>query len=289
MKLLTSIDELRAARSNWLRDGESVALVPTMGNLHAGHLSLVEQAKAAAQRVIVSIFVNPLQFAPGEDFDQYPRTLDDDLQRLQAATPDVVFAPATETLYPDGHPIATQVVVGEMAHQFCGEFRQGHFVGAATVVNLLLNLTTPDVAIFGQKDYQQLLIFQRMAADLHIPTDIRGGATLREPDGLAMSSRNRYLSDEERERAPLLNACLCDAAALLADGERDFAAIEAAATARLLEAGFQPQFFRVLSPALTEPESAADDFALIAAAILGRARLIDNVQVRGGRLFANGA
>ena len=289
MKLVKTIDELRALRAEWARADERVALVPTMGNLHAGHVSLVEQAKAAAQRVIVSIFVNPLQFAPGEDFDQYPRTLDADLDKLQPLAPDVVFAPATNTLYPDGHPIATQVVVGELAHQFCGEHRQGHFVGASTVVNLLLNLTTPDIAIFGQKDYQQLLIFQRMAADLHIATDICGGATVREADGLAMSSRNQYLSDDERQCAPLLHACLRDAAQLLCDGERDFAALEAAATARLLEAGFEPQFFRVLSPALTEPQTDAEDFALIAAALLGRARLIDNVQVRGGSLRPNGA
>lgn len=289
MKLIDNPTELRAQRSAWLRAEETVALVPTMGNLHAGHLSLVEQAKVAAQRVIVSIFVNPLQFAPGEDFDQYPRTLDADMALLQSLAPDAVFAPATQTLYPQGHPIATQVVVGELAHQFCGEFRQGHFVGASTVVNLLLNLTTPDIAIFGQKDYQQLLIFQRMAADLHIATEIRGGATVREADGLAMSSRNQYLSADERKRAPLLQACLQDAAQMLCEGERDFTAIEAAATARLLEANFQPQFFRVLSPALDQPDAASADFALIAAALLGRARLIDNVQVRGGAVYDIGA
>lgn len=289
MTLITDIEALREQRSDWARAGESVALVPTMGNLHAGHLSLVEQARAAAQRVIVSIFVNPLQFAPGEDFDQYPRTLDADLALLEPLAPDVVFAPATDTLYPNGHPIATEVVVGQLAHQFCGEFRKGHFVGASTVVNLLLNLTTPDIAIFGQKDYQQLLIFQRMAADLHIATEIRGGATVREADGLAMSSRNQYLSADERKCAPLLHTCLCEAAQLLCDGERDFTALEAAATARLLEAGFETQFFRVLSPALTEPDAGCDEFALIAAALLGRARLIDNVQVRAGQVLPNGA
>lgn len=289
MKLINTIDALRATRGDWAHAGETVALVPTMGNLHAGHLSLVEQAKAAAQRVIVSIFVNPLQFAPGEDFDQYPRTLDADLAQLAALEPDVVFAPATDTLYPQGHPIATQVVVGELAHRFCGEFRQGHFIGASTVVNLLLNLTTPDVAIFGQKDYQQLLIFQRMAADLHIPTDIRGGATVREADGLAMSSRNQYLSADERACAPLLQRCLRDAAETLCTGERDFLAVEAAATARLLEAGFEVQFFRVLSPVLDEPDASSADFALIAAALLGRARLIDNLQVRSGAISEGGA
>ena len=280
MKLVKTIAELRAARAAWSRAGDRVALVPTMGNLHAGHLSLVEQARGLADRVIVTIFVNPLQFAPGEDFDQYPRTLEADMQQLEALRPDLVFAPSTAEVYPEGHPIATEVVVGELAHRFCGEFRQGHFVGAATVVNLLLNLTTPDVAIFGQKDYQQLLIFQRMAADLHIATDIVGGATVREANGLAMSSRNQYLSDDERARAAELHATLTATASALQGGDRDLDTLERQAWQRLEAAGFKPQFFRVLSPDLGTPAAADQDFAVIAAGLMGKARLIDNVQVR---------
>lgn len=286
MSLIETIAALRDTRAAWAQAGQRVALVPTMGNLHAGHLSLVEQARGLADRVIVTIFVNPLQFAPGEDFEQYPRTLDADLAQLAPLEPDVVFAPSTEELYPNGHPIDTQVVVGALAHQFCGEFRAGHFVGAATVVNLLLNVCTPEVAVFGRKDYQQLLIFQRMAADLHIPTEIVGGDTMREPNGLAMSSRNRYLSADERDRAAELYAALRATAEALEAGQRDFAALEARAWARLEAAGFAPQFFRVLSPALEPPVADAADFSVIAAAVMGKARLIDNIQVRGGRAQA---
>lgn len=279
MKLVHGIDELRSLRAEWQAAGERVALVPTMGNLHAGHLSLVEQVRPVADRTVVSIFVNPLQFAPGEDFERYPRTLTEDMAQLEPLAPDVVFAPSVEAMYPRGYPIATNVVVNGLVERFCGEFRAGHFVGAATVVTILLNLVRPDVAIFGEKDYQQLLVFRTMARELHMPVEILSGPTVREDNGLAMSSRNRYLSAEERDRAAMLRRELLAAARALKRGVRDFRALETAARAHLVAAGFEPQYFDIVAPDLGPALPEDDDFVILAAAVLGAARLIDNIRL----------
>jgi pantoate--beta-alanine ligase len=216
MHLVHTVAELHATLQPWRAAGERVALVPTMGNLHAGHLSLVSRAHELGECVVVSIFVNPLQFGPSEDFERYPRTLEADCALLEAAGVDVVFAPGVRDMYPGGYPPATTVAVGgALTEILCGAFRPGHFAGVATVVNILFNLVAPEVAVFGEKDYQQLAVIRRMAADLGMSVRIVGAPTLREADGLAMSSRNQYLSPEERRRSAGLHAALAAAAAQL--------------------------------------------------------------------------
>ena len=275
MPIVSDIAALREART---RLPGRVALVPTMGNLHAGHFSLVRAARERADSVVVSIFVNPLQFGPGEDYADYPRTLEADAAALGEEGVDLVFAPDRRRMYPYGDS-ATRVTVGEGAEILGGEFRPGHFEGVTTVVAMLLNLVRPDIAVFGEKDYQQLVLIRRMAADLHFPTEIAGAPTVREADGLAMSSRNQYLSAAERAAAPELYAALREAADRLRAGERDYAAIEAAGLARLSAAGFRPDYFTVLSPDLHCPDAAAGEWRVLAAGRLGRARLIDNLAV----------
>lgn len=286
MKLIHDLAELRALRAAWRSAGESVGLVPTMGNLHAGHLSLVEQIQPQTDRVVVTIFVNPLQFAPGEDFEQYPRTLDEDLAKLAALDPDVVFAPSVEAMYPAGYPIATQVAVEPLVNRYCGEFRAGHFTGAATVVTILFNLVQPELAIFGEKDYQQLLIFRRMAADLHMPVRIVSGSTVREANGLAMSSRNRYLSQAQRDQAATLRRVLLATGRALLAGRRDFDVLESDGLRQLADAGFEPQYLKIATPTLDSPSVDAADFVVLAAAVLGSARLIDNITLQDPALRA---
>ncbi|MEC9406858.1 MAG: pantoate--beta-alanine ligase [Pseudomonadota bacterium] len=286
MKLIHDLAELRALRAAWRSAGESVGLVPTMGNLHAGHLSLVEQIQPQTDRVVVTIFVNPLQFAPGEDFEQYPRTLDEDLAKLAALDPDVVFAPSVEAMYPAGYPIATQVAVEPLVNRYCGEFRAGHFTGAATVVTILFNLVQPELAIFGEKDYQQLLIFRRMAADLHMPVRIVSGATVREANGLAMSSRNRYLSQAQRDQAATLRRVLLATGRALLAGRRDFDVLESDGLRQLTDAGFEPQYLKIATPTLDSPSVDAADFVVLVAAVLGSARLIDNITLQDPALRA---
>lgn len=286
MKLIHDLAELRALRAAWRSAGESVGLVPTMGNLHAGHLSLVEQIQPQTDRVVVTIFVNPLQFAPGEDFEQYPRTLEEDLAKLAALDPDVVFAPSVEAMYPAGYPIATQVAVEPLVNRYCGEFRAGHFTGAATVVTILFNLVQPELAIFGEKDYQQLLIFRRMAADLHMPVRIVSGATVREANGLAMSSRNRYLSQAQRDQAATLRRVLLATGRALLAGRRDFDVLESDGLSQLANAGFEPQYLKIATPTLDSPSVDAADFVVLAAAVLGSARLIDNITLQDPALRA---
>ncbi len=218
MELIEQVALLRERVAVWRGGGERIALVPTMGNLHAGHLSLVREARGLADRTLVSIFVNPMQFGPKEDFGAYPRTMERDRELLRGEGADLLFAPPVQAVYPRGQQEQTRVEVPEISDVLCGASRPGHFVGVATVVCKLLNMTQPDVAIFGEKDFQQLLVIRRMVEDLCLPVDVRGLVTVREPDGLAMSSRNGYLSAEERARAPALSASLRRAAERLCDG-----------------------------------------------------------------------
>lgn len=280
MRTLHDIQALDAALAPARLGGRRIALVPTMGNLHAGHLALVAQARAAADVVVVSIFVNPLQFGPDEDYERYPRTLAADAAQLTAVGVDLLFAPDIAVMYPQGYPPATTIHVGgPLTETLEGAHRPGHFDGVATVVGILLNRVRPDVAVFGQKDWQQLAVIRRMAADLGLPVSLIGCPTARAADGLALSSRNQYLSPQERAAAPTLQAVLVEIGRALRDGRRDFAALCDAGEQRLRAAGFQPQYLAVCRLDL-QPATAADHFVVVlAAAQLGSTRLIDNLPV----------
>lgn len=278
MQIVSTIAALHAATRRWRNAGDELGFVPTMGNLHAGHLSLVEKAATLAGRVIVSTFVNPLQFGPGEDFETYPRTRESDRHMLAESGVDLLFAPELEEMYPEGREGLTQVVVPGLSDILCGARRPGHFAGVATVVTKLLNMVQPDVAVFGEKDYQQLLIIQRLVRDLNIPVKIVGAPTVREPDGLAMSSRNGYLTRRERAQAPALYRALCAACDGIASKNQELASVEAAGMAAVQAAGLRPEYFTVRrADDLAPPRSGDDRLVVLAAARLGKARLIDNV------------
>ena len=281
MHLVHTVSELHAALQPWRRARESIGFVPTMGNLHAGHVSLVDKARALAECVVVSVFVNPLQFGPSEDFDKYPRTLEADSRLLKKAGVDVVFAPSVKDLYPGGYPPATTVSVGgPLAEILCAPFRPGHFTGVATIVNILFNVVRPDLAVFGEKDYQQLAVIRRMVTDLGLSIRVVGAPTLRDPDGLAMSSRNQYLSADERKRAARLHETLQWVGGQLNGGRRDFAMLSQEAQARLVKAGFNPQYVDLRTTDLDAPGEGTREFVVLAAAYLGTTRLIDNLSVR---------
>ncbi|MEQ8330796.1 MAG: pantoate--beta-alanine ligase [Longimicrobiales bacterium] len=260
--------------------GRRVALVPTMGFLHEGHLSLVDEGASAADRTVVSIFVNPLQFGPSEDLDSYPRDRVRDLELLRARGADLVFAPEVADMYPDGPPLVT-VSPGPMERRLCGAFRPGHFRGVLTVVARLFGLILPDVAVFGRKDYQQAVLIRRMVRDLELRVDVRIGPVVREDDGLAMSSRNAYLSADERADAVGIHQALRRAAELHAAGERRAGALVAAVTdsiarRRLLEV----QYVEAVHPDTLEAVSEAEPGTVLAvAAFCGTTRLIDNVDL----------
>lgn len=276
--------ELGAVLAPLRATGQRVALVPTMGNLHAGHLALVARARREADVVVVSIFVNPLQFGVGEDFERYPRTLAADLDKLRIAGADVVFAPEVAGIYPNGYPPVTRVhVSGEVSACLEGAFRPGHFDGVATVVAILFNCVRPDSAIFGEKDWQQLQIIRRMAQDLGFGVAVLGEPIVRAPDGLALSSRNQYLSGDERKIAPRLHAALAAVARALAEGRRDFHELCHEHIAQLTALGFLPQYLEVRRPDLSAPDHADREFSVLAAALLGKTRLIDNLRVTVGK------
>ncbi len=280
MDLATTVEEVRSRVRSWRAAGLRVALVPTMGNLHAGHLSLLAAARSRAQRVIVSVFVNPLQFGPAEDFAAYPRTLDDDQELLDEAQCDLLFAPAVGQIYPDGGTQATLITVRGLDSILCGQFRPGHFDGVATVVAKLFNIVAPDVAVFGEKDFQQFVIIRRMTSDLQLPVEVAGAPTVRAPDGLALSSRNRYLSVQERAIAPAIHRSLQAAVARLDAGDRNYLGIESAGWQSLAVAGLRPDYFAVRDASdLQPPHAATDELVVLTAARLGRARLIDNLRV----------
>ena len=280
MELVSTLDEMRELHEGWRHHDEHVALVATMGNLHAGHLSLVDLARQHAERVVVTVFVNPTQFGEGEDFEDYPRTLKRDTQRLRKLDADVLFTPDVETVYPFGIDRATVVSVPGLTRNFCGASRPGHFDGVTTVVARLFALVQPDIAVFGQKDYQQQLVIRHMTADLSLPIRIITAPTVREPDGLAMSSRNQYLSEAERAVAPQLHAALETIGAELQDGQRNFEDLENDARNTLQAAGFVPDYVAIRRAENLEPPNRdCDEIVVLAAAHLGKARLIDNIVV----------
>jgi len=280
MDTVTTVAEVRARIQEWRAAGQRIALVPTMGNLHAGHMSLLAAARFRADRVIASVFVNPLQFGPAEDFAAYPRTLEEDARLLEEAHCDLLFAPTVEQMYPDGGAQATIITVRGLAGVLCGQFRPGHFDGVATVVAKLFNIVTPDVAVFGEKDYQQFVIIRVMARDLLLPVEIAGAPTVRAPDGLALSSRNRYLSPRERAIAPAIHRALQAAVQRIDAGDRDYLRMESAGWQALAVAGLRPDYFAVRDAAdLHAPRPGSRELVVLTAARLGKARLIDNLRV----------
>jgi pantoate--beta-alanine ligase len=281
MDTVTTNAAVRERVRRWRADGVRTAFVPTMGNLHTGHISLIEAARRGAARFIASIFVNPMQFGPNEDFAHYPRTASKDAEMLGAAGCDLMFMPDVHEIYPDGFERATRVEVPELSRILCGQFRPGHFEGVTTVVAKLFNIVEPDIAVFGEKDYQQLTIIRRMVADMCYPIEIVAAPTVREADGLAMSSRNQYLTPAERKVAPRLYAALQAAVQRLAAGEKDYAAIERAGILALEAAGMESEYFAIRTArTLSAPQECAEELVVLAAARLGKARLIDNLKVR---------
>jgi len=279
MHIVNTVSELRDTVRAWRLGGQSIALVPTMGNLHAGHLALVTEAKKRADQVVVSIFVNPTQFGVGEDFETYPRTEHEDQQQLRALGVNLLFQPVVSEIYtPDAK---TVVSVAGLSTWYCGAFRPGHFDGVATVVCKLFNMVQPDVALFGLKDFQQLTVIRTMVRDLNISVEIIGVETVREASGLAMSSRNGYLTAEERTIAAKLYQSLCDARDAVLSGQQSFQQIECRALLFLRESGFTPDYFSVCR-ATDLKKAGADDreLVLLAAARLSKTRLIDNIWLR---------
>lgn len=280
VQFITSIEEMQSTSRQWRQAGLRIAFVPTMGNLHDGHLRLVDQAKASADRTVVSIFVNPLQFGPNEDFENYPRTLDADIAKLNELAVDVVFVPDEKQFYKREKKLTTFVEVPEQSDILCGASRPDHFRGVTTVVNKFFNIVQPDVAVFGTKDFQQFAIIQRMVSDLAIPVKLIGVATVREQDGLAMSSRNRYLSREQRALAPLLYETLRTIRQSLLSGEADFMALQQQAKNRLIDKGFRIDYLEIRdAQSLAKAEKGLNDLVILAAVWLGETRLIDNIRI----------
>uniref|UniRef100_A0A832A1L5 Pantothenate synthetase n=1 Tax=Desulfacinum infernum TaxID=35837 RepID=A0A832A1L5_9BACT len=280
MRVIDTVAEMQQQANQWRREGLVIGFVPTMGYLHQGHLELMRCAKSKSDRVVVSIFVNPTQFAPGEDFERYPRDLERDMGLMRSVGVDAVFAPAVADMYPEGYQ--TYVEVGEVTRPLCGAKRPGHFRGVTTVVAKLFHIVKPHLAVFGEKDYQQLLTIRRMVRDLAMDVAIIGHPIVREPDGLAMSSRNVYLSEEERHEALLLSQALAEASRLVDAGERTAAALVSAAQ-RVLERGSRVRIdYAELRDAetLQEMDTLDRPGVLALAAYVGKARLIDNAVLR---------
>ena len=278
MEVAHRIDEVRRRLAEI--GGHAVGLVPTMGNLHEGHIELVRTCRRQCDVCVVSVFVNPTQFGPNEDFANYPRTLDDDLAHLDEAHVDVVFKPDVEEMYPAGQDDHVTVSAPGLANTLCGASRPGHFDAVATVVAKLFNIVQPRHAFFGEKDWQQLAVIRAMARQLDMPIDVVGVPTVRAESGLALSSRNNYLSDSERDQAALLNATLMDLKRAISAGNQRYSELESQAVTALADGGFDVDYVAVRDAhRLCEPDSASTDLRVLAAARLGRARLIDNVGV----------
>lgn len=277
MKIETTINGLRAATRATRHAGKSIALVPTMGNLHAGHITLVQEAKRRADMVVTSIFVNPTQFGVNEDFDKYPRTLAADSALLADAKCDILFAPEIGEMYLDGRQQSTSVSVSGITDGLCGKSRPGHFTGVATVVSKLFNIVQPDMALFGEKDYQQLAVIRRFSRELCFPIEITGIATVRADDGLALSSRNGFLNAEERKLAPQLFKTLSSLRKAIENGQRDYTMLASAAHAHLAKCGFTPEYFEVKRQDLDAAGPEDKALVILVAARLGTTRLIDNL------------
>lgn len=278
MNTVKTVLELRAAVARARGEGKRIAFVPTMGNLHEGHVALVEKAGQRADFVVASIFVNPLQFGPNEDLAKYPRTLVADQEKLVAAGCQLLFHPDAEEMYPHGQEGQTRVSVPGVSEGLCGGSRPGHFEGVATVVTKLFNMVQPDLAVFGEKDFQQLAVIRTLVRDLNMPIQIIGEPTVRAEDGLALSSRNGYLSAEQRAAAPALYRTLQQLASAIRDGNRDFAQLIEAGQASLVSAGFRPDYLEIREASSLRPAEANDtQLVILGAAFMGTTRLIDNL------------
>ena len=283
MNTVSDIKSLREQVKAWHLQGLTVGFVPTMGNLHEGHISLVTEAKQKADKVVASIFVNPMQFGAGEDIDNYPRTLADDQAKLEAQGCDLLFTPTPEIIYPKGLDKQSYVEVPNVSEGYCGESRPGHFRGVATVVCKLFNIVQPDIACFGLKDYQQVQVIQTMVEDLSIPVEIVPMATKREDSGLAMSSRNNYLTDEEKAIAPTLYNSISWLAQQL-ESSTDFIGLAKKAASKIDDVGMKTDYIHVCHARTLQPASEDDtELVILAAAHCGKARLIDNLQVNLSR------
>ena len=280
MNTLHSIAQLRAALARARQENKRISLVPTMGNLHAGHIALVEKARQRTDYVVVSIFVNPLQFGANEDLDSYPRTLAEDQRKLLDAGTDLIFAPNVSEMYPEGMEGHTLISVPVVSEGLCGASRPGHFDGVSTVVSKLLNIVQPDLAIFGEKDFQQLAVIRKMSQDLCLPVQIMGEPIVRADDGLALSSRNGYLNEEQRRSAPFLYQTLPHIEQKIISGRRDFAAIIDEARVALVDAGLKPDYLDLRDAETLQPATRdTQDMIILAAVFLGTTRLIDNLRL----------
>ena len=280
MNTVKTVRDLRAAVAHARKAGKRIGFVPTMGNLHSGHASLVSKAVQQADFVVASIFVNPLQFGAGEDLDKYPRTLAADQEKLLQAGCNLLFAPTVEEMYPGGMTGQTRVSVPQLSEGLCGASRPGHFEGVATVVSKLFNMVQPDMAVFGQKDYQQLAVIRAMVHDLNMPIQIIGEPTVRADDGLALSSRNGFLSEEQRAIAPVLYRSLSQIAAAIKNGDHDFARLRAEQVQQIEAAGLRLDYLEVRQGVHLRAATAEDrDIVILVAAFLGTTRLIDNLHL----------
>lgn len=281
MQLISEIVDLREIRRTWQSSAKLIAFVPTMGNLHQGHLNLVREAKKHADIVVVSIFVNPMQFGPDEDLDAYPRTLENDSRLLEELGVDVLFMPKANDIYARGLEQQTFVEVPGLSYMICGASRPGHFRGVATIVCKLFNMVQPNLAFFGEKDFQQLQVIKAMVTDLSMNLKVFGVATTRDIDGLAMSSRNQYLKGKERKLAPILYEKMQQLSIEIKTGRRDFSTLTQAYKLQLAELGFNPDYLEIRNVEnLLQPGHEDRHLVLLAAAFLGKTRLIDNVQIR---------
>jgi pantoate--beta-alanine ligase len=280
MRIISTVADLRRLLAHEKSQGSRIGLVPTMGNLHAGHLSLVTAALQHSEYVVCSLFLNPLQFGPGEDLDAYPRTPETDMQLLKDAGCHCLFVPPVAEMYPGGTSQQSLVTVPKLGDEYCGKSRPGHFNGVATVVSKLFNMVQPDIAVFGLKDYQQFLVINKLVTDLQFPVRIVGVETVREASGLAMSSRNNYLTAEEKIQASALNRCLVFVTDGLRAGRTDFSTLEQQAREMLCERGLRPDYLAICHARTLESASTSDkELVVLAAAYLGQTRLIDNLRV----------
>lgn len=276
----SSVIELHQYMNHWKEHGQSIAFIPTMGNLHAGHMSLIEKGQSLCDRSLCSIFVNPMQFGANEDFNHYPRTLNSDLEQLEATGCDLVYLPTASELYPEGLEKITQVQVTDLTDDYEGAHRPGHFTGVATVVLKLFNIVKPDVSVFGKKDFQQYRVISKMVSDLNLDVQIIGQETTREASGLATSSRNQYLDTEQTDKAAMIYALLRDIARQISEGQRDYPELQQRALQSLDQAGFKTDYFTICNAETLLPASSEDrDLVILVTAELGATRLLDNIEV----------
>jgi pantoate--beta-alanine ligase len=275
-----SVSELRQYVQHWKGHRQSIAFIPTMGNLHHGHLSLIEKGQSLCDKSICSIFVNPMQFGPNEDFNHYPRTLEQDIELLESVNCDLVYMPTASELYPHGLEKISQIIVTDLTENFEGAHRPGHFTGVATIVAKLFNIVKPDISVFGKKDFQQYCVIRKMTQDLDMDVEIIGQETSREASGLATSSRNQYLDDTQKSQAALIYRTLQEAANKIIKRDQDFTSIEKQATDQLDQAGFETDYFSVCNADNLKPATAQDrKLVILVTTRLGDTRLLDNIEI----------